>query len=202
MQGCRIDLDGVDAYITCSGYTGEDGFELSVPAAAAESVARRLLDADPVEAIGLGARDSLRLEAGLCLYGHELTTGIDPVQAGLGWSIGKARRSGGERSGGFPGSDYILGLLDNAPPLARVGLRVEGKRPVREGCAVHDDSGRQVGEVCSAGYGASIGGPIAMAYIERDLSAPGTRLSVAVRDNPLPVTVAKLPFVTQRYFRG
>jgi aminomethyltransferase len=202
MQGCRADLDGVDAYITCSGYTGEDGFEISVPSEAAESLARRLLDAAPVEAIGLGARDSLRLEAGLCLYGHELSTGIDPVQAGLGWSIGKARRSGGERAGGFPGADYILDLVNNPPPLARVGLKVEGKRPVREGCAVHDDKGRQVGEVCSAGYGASFGGPIAMAYIERDLGEPGTALSVAVRDKPLAVTVAALPFVQQRYFRG
>ena len=202
MQGCRADLGGVDSYITCSGYTGEDGFEISVPAGAAESLARRLLAAAPVQAIGLGARDSLRLEAGLCLYGHELTAGIDPVRAGLGWSIGKARRAGGARRGGFPGAQVILGLLERAPALARVGLRVEGKRPVREGQAVLDGTGRPVGEICSAGYGASVGGPIAMAYIERELGRPGTALTVAVRDKQVPVTVTALPFVPTRYFRG
>jgi aminomethyltransferase len=202
MQGCRADLDGVDAYITCSGYTGEDGFEVSVPAHAAEGVARRLLAVETVQAIGLGARDSLRLEAGLCLYGHELTTGINPVQAGLGWSVGKARRVQGERSGGFPGAEVILGLMGSETPLRRVGLKVNGKRPVREGQAVLDDSGRQVGEICSAGYGASVGGPIAMAYIERRLGVPGTEVSVTVRDKQVPVTVTALPFVAQRYYRG
>jgi aminomethyltransferase len=202
MQGCRADLGGVDGYVTCSGYTGEDGFEISVPAAAAESLARRLLEAEPVLAIGLGARDSLRLEAGLCLYGHELTADIDPVQAGLGWSIGKSRRAGGERSGGFPGAERILELMSKAPPRTRVGLRVEGKRPVREGQPVLGDTGKQVGEICSAGYGASVGGPIAMAYIEREFARPGTTLAVAVRDKQVPVTVAAMPFVPQRYFRG
>jgi len=202
MRGCRATLEGVDVYVTCSGYTGEDGFEISVPAGAAEALARRLLVAEPVQAIGLGARDSLRLEAGLCLYGHELTPAIDPVQAGLGWSIGKARRTGGERSGGFPGAARILDWLDNPPPATRVGLKVEGRRPVREGQAVLGANGSQVGEVCSAGYGASVGGPVAMAYIERESSRPGTNLAVMVRDTRVPVTVAALPFVPRGYYRG
>lgn len=202
MQGCPGKIDGVEVYITCSGYTGEDGFEISVPAAAAEVLARRLLATEQVQAIGLGARDSLRLEAGLCLYGHELTTGIDPVQAGLMWSISKSRRADGARAGGFPGADIIFARMTNKPALCRVGLTVDGKRPVREGQAVLDESGRQVGEICSACYGASVGGPIAMAYIDRSLGRPGTKLLVAVRDKKLPVTVTPMPFSPQRYFRG
>jgi aminomethyltransferase len=202
MQGCPGVIDGAEVFITCSGYTGEDGFEISVPANRAEGLARRLLSEDDVQAIGLGARDSLRLEAGLCLYGHELTTEIDPVQAGLIWSISKARKPEGIRAGGFPGSDVIFERLANKPALCRVGLRVDGKRPVRDGQAVLDLSGRQVGEICSAGYGPSIGGPIAMAYIERELNLPGTKLEVLVRDKHLPVTVTAMPFISQRYFRG
>ncbi len=202
MRGCPAIIDGVDVYVTCSGYTGEDGFEISVPAAAAEKLARRLLDLDAVQPIGLGARDSLRLEAGLCLYGHELSTQIDPIQAGLLWSISKSRRADGVRAGGFPGAPVILQRILDKPSLARVGLTVDGKRPVREGQAVHDSAGRRVGEICSAGYGASVGGPVAMAYIERALGQPGTSLQVAVRDKLLPVTVTPMPFIPQRYFRG
>lgn len=202
MQGCRAQIAGVDAYVTCSGYTGEDGFEISVPALAAEDLARSLLADEAAQAIGLGARDSLRLEAGLCLYGHELTTEIDPAQAGLGWSVGKSRRAGGERSGGFPGAGIILERMTDGTSRRRVGLKVDGKRPVREGQAVLDGSGRAVGSVCSAGYGASVGGPIAMAYIEGELGEPGTALSVAVRDKQVPVTVTALPFIPQRYYRG
>ena len=185
MHGCAALIDGVEVYITCSGYTGEDGFEISVPAAAAEKVARRLLEAESVQAIGLGARDSLRLEAGLCLYGHELSTEIDPVQAGLLWSISKSRREDGARAGGFPGAQLIFERITDKPALRRVGLTVDGKRPVREGQAVMDETGREVGKICSACYGASVGGPIAMAYIERALGQPGTKLLVAVRpENP------------------
>jgi len=202
MQGCPASIDGIEVYITCSGYTGEDGFEISVPATAAATLARHLLAFDQVQPIGLGARDSLRLEAGLCLYGHELNTTIDPVQAGLMWSISKARRADGARAGGFPGSSVILQRMIDKPPLCRVGLRVEGKRPVREGQTVLDESGHTVGQICSAGYGASVGGPIAMAYIERELGKPGTRLQVAVRDVQVPVTVTALPFSPQRYYRG
>ncbi len=202
MQGCRATIDGIEVYITCSGYTGEDGFEISMPAAGADALARSLLAVEPVQAIGLGARDSLRLEAGLCLYGHELTNEIDPVQAGLMWSISKARRADGERPGGFPGADVILQRMVDKPPLRRVGLTVEGKRPVREGQAVMDDQGQQVGEICSAGYGASVGGPIAMAYITRELGEPGTKLAVDVRGKLLPVTVTRMPFSPQHYYRG
>ena len=202
MQGCRGIIDGVDVYVTCSGYTGEDGFEISVPSAAAEGLARRLLACAPVQPIGLGARDSLRLEAGLCLYGHELTPEIDPVQAGLLWSISKSRRAEGERAGGFPGAEKILRRITEKPALLRVGLSVDGKRPVREGQPVLDAAGRQVGEISSACYGASVGGPIAMAYIERALAQPGTKLLVGVRDKQLPVTVTSLPFSPRRYFRG
>jgi aminomethyltransferase len=202
LTGCRAEIDGAEAYITCSGYTGEDGFEISLPANASENVARRLLAMDAVQPIGLGARDSLRLEAGLCLYGHELTTDIDLVQAGLVWTIGKARRPDGERPGGFPGAETIFAGMENKPPLARVGLRVESKRPVREGQVVLDESGREVGEICSAAYGASVGGPIAMAYIARELSVPGTSLSVTVRDKQIPVSVSALPFNPHRYHRG
>lgn len=202
MQGCQASLDGVPVYITCSGYTGEDGFEISVPAAQAEGLARRLLACTGVRPIGLGARDSLRLEAGLCLYGHELAPDIDPVQAGLLWSIGKPRRQGGERAGGFPGAQRIFQRMTEGSALRRVGLTVQGKRPVRDGQAVLDTQGRQVGTVCSACYGASVGGPIAMAYIERSLGEPGTALAVDVRGKTVPVTVTALPFIAQRYYRG
>ncbi len=202
MTGCFAAIDSVEAFITCSGYTGEDGFEISLPAERAEQVARLLLAQDAVEPIGLGARDSLRLEAGLCLYGHELSEDIDPVQAGLLWSISKARRPDGERPGGFPGADVIFERMRNKPPLRRVGLAVDGKRPVREGQPVLDAAGERVGEVCSACYGASLGKPIAMAYIARELGEPGTALSVDVRGKPVPVTVTAMPFTPQRYFRG
>lgn len=202
MQGCPATIDGVAVYITCSGYTGEDGFEISVPGAAAANLARRLLDIEAVQPIGLGARDSLRLEAGLCLYGHELTTQIDPVQAGLLWSVSAARREGGARAGGFPGAELIFARIRDKPALARVGLAVDGRRPVREGQDVMDESGRAVGRICSGGYGASVGGPIAMAYIERALTNPGTRLLAGARDKPLPVVVTAMPFTPRRYYRG
>jgi glycine cleavage system T protein (aminomethyltransferase) len=202
MQGLPASIDGVEVYITCSGYTGEDGFEISVPNSAAEALARRILGYEQVAPIGLGARDSLRLEAGLCLYGHELSTEIDPVQAGLLWSISKSRRADGERPGGFPGADVIFERVENKPPLARVGLAVDGRRPMREGQTVQDEAGNTVGEICSAAYGSSLGRPIAMAYISRELAAPGTGLKVAVRDKLLDVTVTKMPFIPQRYYRG
>ncbi len=202
MQGCAATIDGIEVYITCSGYTGEDGFEVSMPNGAADVLARRILDFEQVEAIGLGARDSLRLEAGLCLYGHELNTEIDPVQAGLLWSVSKSRRADGARAGGFPGSDIIFDRIINKPDLRRVGLTVDGKRPVREGQTVLNANGEAVGEICSAAYGASLGGPIAMAYVQRQLGDPGTELAVDVRGKLLPVTVTKMPFSPQRYYRG
>jgi aminomethyltransferase len=202
MQGCCASIGGIDVYVTCSGYTGEDGFELSVAEAQAEALARRLLASEAVLPVGLGARDSLRLEAGLCLYGHELSEDIDPVQAGLLWSISKARRPDGARPGGFPGAGIIFRRMAEGAPLRRVGLTVQGKRPVREGQPVLAADGRAVGEVCSAGYGASVGGPIAMAYVERPLGEPGTELAVDVRGKPVQVTVTRMPFSPQRYYRG
>jgi aminomethyltransferase len=202
MQGCSGFIDGVEVYVTCSGYTGEDGFEVSVAGQQAEAIARRLLEFSQVEPIGLGARDSLRLEAGLCLYGHELSPEITPVQAGLVWSISKERRADGARPGGFPGADIILQQIIDKPMSVRVGLKGDGKRPMREGQAVVNQDGIEVGTVCSAGYGASVGGPIAMAYVERKYAEPGTSLAVSVREKLLPASVAKMPFNPQRYFRG
>jgi glycine cleavage system T protein (aminomethyltransferase) len=202
MQGCAGTIEGVEVYITCSGYTGEDGFEISVAAADADAIARRLLEFTQVEPIGLGARDSLRLEAGLCLYGHELSAEITPVQAGLTWSISKERRADGARAGGFPGADIILQQIADKPSISRVGLKGEGKRPMREGQPVVNADGAQVGTVCSAGFGASAGGPIAMAYVEKEYAGPGTSLAISVRDKLVPASVVKMPFSPQRYFRG
>ena len=202
MNGCAGAFEGQEIYVTCSGYTGEDGFELSLPAGMAEAVARRLLADERVGPIGLGARDSLRLEAGLCLYGHELSETITPVEAGLMWSISRPRRRDGERPGGFPGADAIFALSDQGPARRRVGLKVEGKRPVREGQAVLDGDGSELGEITSACMGVTLGAPIAMAMVDADFREPGTELAVDVRGKALPVTVARMPFVPQRYFRG
>ncbi len=202
MQGMPVEIDGHAAYVTCSGYTGEDGFEISLPDAIAADFTRRLLADERVEPIGLGARDSLRLEAGLCLYGHELTQDISPVEASLLWSISKVRRADGARAGGFPGADIIFAQMQNGVAKKRVGLKVEGKRPVREGQNVCNGDGEVIGEICSAGFGASIKAPIAMAYVDVSHAKIGTELSVNVRGKHLPVTVTKMPFHPQRYYRG
>ena len=202
MRGCAAELEGRNIYVTCSGYTGEDGFELSLPADIAESVARRLIADERVRLIGLGARDSLRLEAGLCLYGHELTENTTPVEAGLMWSISRARRADGERAGGFPGAETIFELAAAGAPRRRVGLTVEGKRPVREGQRVLNGNGDDIGVITSACVGPTAGAPIAMATVLTEYREPGTSLAVDVRGKPLPVTVSKMPFVPQRYFRG
>ncbi len=202
MRGCPAELEGEEIYVTCSGYTGEDGFELSIPAASAEAVARKLLADERVKLIGLGARDSLRLEAGLCLYGHELSETTTPVEAGLMWSISKARRADGERAGGFPGAEAIFAAQAAGVDRRRVGLKVDGKRPVREGQRVLNSEGGDVGVITSACVGPTAGAPIAMATVLADYREPGTSLSVDVRGKPLPVTVSKMPFVPQRYFRG
>jgi aminomethyltransferase len=202
LRGAEAVIDGVDCYVTCSGYTGEDGFELSLPAASAEAIARRLLAAPSVAPAGLGARDSLRLEAGLCLYGHELDAQTNVVDAGLYWSVGKARRPGGEREGGFPGANAIFSRKAAGPERRRVGLRVEGKRPVRDGQSLFAASGEEVGVITSACYGASAGGPIAMGYVASAYSDIDTPLEAEARGKRLPVTVAQMPFVPQRYYRG
>lgn len=202
LQGGRFSLDDHSIYVTCSGYTGEDGFELSMAAEAAEPVARRLLENPQVLPTGLGARDSLRLEAGLCLYGHELSQDISPVEARLAWCIGKARRPDGARAGGYPGADRIAGQLSAGTERVRVGLVVQGRRPVREGQLVVDGAGQPVGEVSSGGFGPSVGSPVAMAFVSRAVAETGTTLFVDVKGKQIPVTVSKLPLVPQRYFRG
>ena len=202
MQGATFDFHGEDLFITCSGYTGEDGFELSCAADTTEALARRLLSETAVAPVGLGARDSLRLEAGLCLYGHELNARITPVEADLRWSIGRARRPGGAREGGYPGAAVIGEQLERGVARRRVGLRVNGKRPVREGQSVVDASGSVIGRVTSGGFGASVDAPVAMAFVNADNAQPDSRLAVDVRGKPLAVTVCRLPFVPPRYFRG
>jgi len=198
MTLARYSLEGVAALVTRSGYTGEDGFELSLPAEAAERLARRLLAEPEVKPIGLGARDSLRLEAGLCLYGHDIDPTTTPVEAGLTWSIGRRRRE----QGGFPGADVILAQLAKGTSRKRVGILPDGKAPAREGSIATDASGRRIGIITSGGFGPSIGGPIALGYVESAFAAAGTALQLVVRELPRPAKVAKLPFVPQRYYRG
>ncbi|MDO6963129.1 glycine cleavage system aminomethyltransferase GcvT [Rhizobium alvei] len=197
------DLHDIDCIISRSGYSGEDGFEISVPAIHAETVAKRLLDHPDCEPIGLGARDSLRLEAGLCLYGNDIDTTTSPIEAGLEWAIQKARRTGGARAGGFPGTERILAELEGGTSRRRVGLKPEGKAPVRGHTKLYlsEAGGEAVGEVTSGGFGPSIDGPCAMGYVPVSHAAPGSRLYAEVRGKYLPVTVATLPFITPTYKR-
>jgi aminomethyltransferase len=202
MTAREMDVAGVSCFVSRSGYSGEDGFEISMPADAAEAVARKLLADERVMPVGLGARDSLRLEAGLCLYGHDMDTTTSPVEASLRWALSKARRPGGAREGGYPGSERIARELEQGVNRRRVGLQPEGRAPVREGAELVDGSGRQVGVVTSGGFGPSVSRPVAMGYVDAKLAALGTGLNAMVRGKPLPVAVAKLPFVEQRYYRG
>jgi len=199
-----LTLDGAECIVSRSGYSGEDGFEISVPNEAAEVLARALLAHEAVEPIGLGARDSLRLEAGLCLYGSDLDTTTSPVEASLVWAMQKARRAGGEREGGFPGATRILDELANGTTRKRVGLLPEGRAPVRGGSALFasEDGGAQVGIVTSGAFGPSLGAPMAMGYMPSDLAATGTRLFAEVRGKKLPVKVADMPFVKPNYKRA
>ena len=212
MTGARYTLQcplgsgtqAVDCFITRSGYTGEDGFEISVPATEAELLARSLLAQPEVKPIGLGARNSLRLEAGLCLYGNDLDTSTTPVEAGLNWAMQKVRRSGGARAGGFPGASTVLGQLDNPATLLRkrVGLRALERVPVREHTQLQDVQGQHVGEVTSGVLGPSTNEPVAMAYVASAQAALGTRLQAIVRGKAVPMEVVSMPFVPNRYFRG
>ncbi|UPU00038.1 glycine cleavage system aminomethyltransferase GcvT [Bradyrhizobium barranii subsp. apii] len=194
---------GLDCFVSRSGYTGEDGFEISVPAADAERLAKTLLDNPDVMPIGLGARDSLRLEGGLCLYGHDIDTATTPVEAALEWSVQKSRRSGGVRAGGFPGTDAILAHFDNGASRRRVGLRTEGRAPVREGAPLFADDagGEPIGKVTSGGFGPSLNAPVAMGYVPTASSALDTKLFAEVRGQRLPLTVAAMPFVKNTYKR-
>ena len=201
-SGPRSLLD-IPCFVSRSGYTGEDGFEISIPAADAERLVTALLADPAVLPIGLGARDSLRLEAGLCLYGHDIDTTTTPIEAALEWSIQKARRKGGAREGGFPGANTILRQLEEGAPRRRVGLKAEGRAPVREGAPLFadDSSANKIGKVTSGGFGPSVNGPVAMGYVPTPLATPGTTLTAELRGQRLPIRTAKLPFVAPTYQR-
>ena len=196
-------VKGIACYVSRSGYTGEDGYEISVPADRAEELATALLDHSGVLPIGLGARDSLRLEAGLCLYGHDIDNATSPVEAALSWSIQKSRRSGGARAGGFPGADRILAELDGAPSRRRVGLQPEGRAPVREGAALFASADAQapVGAVTSGGFGPSDAAPVAMGYLPAAQAAAGGTVFAELRGQRLPMRVCALPFIPHSYQR-
>jgi len=209
MTGGPFAWNGGDLFITRSGYTGEDGFEISVPAVHADAFARELLAQPEVKPVGLGARNSLRLEAGLCLYGNDIDTTTTPVEAALNWAIQKVRRTGGARAGGFPGAAKVLAQLDGTEPLTRkrVGLLALQRVPVREHTELHGVSGLgsqalRIGEVTSGLLGPTIDKPIAMGYLPPELGAPGTRVQAIVRGKPVPMEVSPMPFVPNRYYRG
>jgi aminomethyltransferase len=196
-------VDGFDCFVSRSGYTGEDGFEISVPAEAAEALAKTLLGNSDVLPIGLGARDSLRLEAGLCLYGHDIDTTTTPVEGALEWSLQKSRRHGGARPGGFPGAEKILAQLERGASRRRVGLKPEGRAPVREGAALFADatSSEQIGAVTSGGFGPSLNAPVAMGYLPSPLAASGGLVFAELRGQRLPLRIAPMPFVPNTYKR-
>ncbi len=202
MQAREAEIAGIRTYISRSGYSGEDGFEISVAAADAEKLARILLAHEAVEAVGLGARDSLRLEAGLCLYGHELNDEITPIEANLNWSISKSRRMGGEKEGGFPGADIILKQMQNGVSKKRVGLLVDGRIPVREGAQLTSEQGNIIGKVSSGGFAPTMAAPIAIAFVDQENAQPGQILQALVRNKVIPVEVCRLPFVPQNYYRA
>ncbi|ABD08432.1 glycine cleavage system T protein [Rhodopseudomonas palustris HaA2] len=203
MDVAELTLMDLPCVVSRSGYTGEDGFEISVPADGAEAFAQALLDRPGVQPIGLGARDSLRLEAGLCLYGHDIDPTTTPVEAGLSWSIQKSRRSGGARPGGFLGADAILAQLDAGATRKRVGLRPEGRAPVREGAPLYAgaDTTDAIGSVTSGGFGPSLNAPVAMGYLPASQAAIDSLVFAEVRGQRLPLRVAAMPFVTNTYKR-
>jgi aminomethyltransferase len=200
MDQAVVDWQGTDLWISRSGYTGEDGFEISVPAGRAEALATALLNLPGVMPAGLGARDSLRLEAGLCLYGHDMDEGVSPVEAALSWAIPKVRRTGGARAGGFPGAGRILGELDRGPARIRTGLRPDGRAPMREGTAIFAGD-TPVGHVTSGGFGPSVAAPVAMALIAVDAVREGANLTGEVRGKRLPAAAVPLPFHPHSYKR-
>lgn len=204
MTGATFHWEGVDLFITRSGYTGEDGFEISVPDTAAEALARALLAQPEVKPIGLGARNSLRLEAGLCLYGNDIDTTTTPVEAGLNWAMQKVRRTGGARASGFAGAATVLGQLDGTVPLTRlrVGLKALERIPVREHTQLTSVDGEPLGEITSGLLGPTINQPVAMGYVPPAYAAIGTRIQAIVRGKPVPMEVVVMPFVPTRYYRG
>ncbi|WP_343591726.1 glycine cleavage system aminomethyltransferase GcvT [Paracidovorax wautersii] len=204
MTGTAASIAGCDCYVTRSGYTGEDGFEISVPAAQAETLARALLAQPEVRPIGLGARNSLRLEAGLCLYGNDIDTTTTPPEAALNWAIQKVRRTGGARAGGFPGADKVLAQIDDPALLTRkrVGLVALERVPVREHTELQSPDGQRIGEVTSGLLGPTVDRPVAMGYVAPAYAALGTRVNAIVRGKAVPMEVAAMPFTPARYHRG
>jgi len=204
MTGMPSTWQGADLYVTRSGYTGEDGFEISLPANVADAFSRALLAQPEVKPIGLGARNSLRLEAGLCLYGNDIDTTTTPVEANLNWAMQKVRRTGGARAGGFPGADKVLAQLDGTQPAQRlrVGLIGLERVPVREHVELHNADGQKIGEVTSGLLAPTADKPIALAYVQAEYAAVGTRLNAMVRGKAVPMEVSFLPFVPNRYYRG
>ncbi|MCZ4281798.1 glycine cleavage system aminomethyltransferase GcvT [Kiloniella laminariae] len=194
----QLEIDGVSCQVSRSGYTGEDGYEIAIPAAKAEQLVRRLLEEAEVEVSGLGARDSLRMEAGLCLYGNDIDSTTTPIEAGLLWAIQKRRRN----EGGFPGADVILKQIADGAPRRLVGILPEGRAPLRPGVEIANDKGEVVGTVTSGGFGPSVGGPIAIAYVAAENKEPGTILNALVRGKELPCKVVKMPFEQKSYYRG
>ena len=202
MTARQLLINGMDCLITRSGYTGEDGFEISVPAKDAEELAKLLLSNTEVEWVGLGARDSLRLEAGLSLYGHELDNDHSPVESSLSWALSKARRTGGVREGNYLGADIIMSHLDEGVESKVVGLQPEGRMPVRDGALIEDELGNHVGQVTSGGFGPSINRPIAIARLKMHYIETYSKLFALVRDKKIEVEIVDLPFVKQNYYRG
>ena len=204
MTGMAQTWQGADLYVTRSGYTGEDGFEISLPANVAEAFARALLAQPEVKPIGLGARNSLRLEAGLCLYGNDIDTTTTPVEAALNWAMQKVRRTGGARAGGFPGADKVLAQLDGAQPAQRLRVGLVGleRVPVREHVELHNEAGQKIGEVTSGLLAPTADQPIALAYVQTQSAQIGPRLNAMVRGKAVPMEVVPLPFVPNRYHRG
>lgn len=203
MDVSQAEIVGESCIVSRSGYTGEDGFEISVPVSGVMRLVDQLLALEAVELVGLGARDSLRLEAGLCLYGSDLDPATTPVEAQLGWAISKARRQGGDRPGGFPGSDVILRQLAEGPPRVRVGLRPDGKAPVRSGARLFSDeaAAEPIGIVTSGGFSPSLGVPVAMGYVPAGFSKLGNRVFAEVRGKRLAIDLSQLPFVAHTYKR-
>ena len=197
MHSQQLSLGGIDAHVSRSGYTGEDGFEISVRSEDAVKLWQLLLANDGVKPIGLGARDSLRLEAGLCLYGHDIDETTSPQEAGLMWSIAKRRRE----HGGFIGATRVQNEIITGTKRKRVGIKPEGRAPAREGTVIQNAAGREIGRITSGGFGPTINGPVAMGYVETEYAAEGTPLLLLVRDKALPASVVKLPFVPNRFKR-
>ncbi|UWR22019.1 glycine cleavage system aminomethyltransferase GcvT [Sulfitobacter sp. S190] len=203
MDVATLTLDGSDCWVSRSGYTGEDGYEISVPATDAVALARTLLAHPDVEPIGLGARDSLRLEAGLCLYGHDIDTETTPVEAALTWAVQKVRRPDGARAGGFPGAEYIFAQMQGGAGRKRVGLLPEGRAPMREGVALYadDTAADPIGQITSGGFGPTVGGPVAMGYVDLGHAEIGTTVYGDLRGRRLPLRVVAMPFTPANFKR-